>query len=94
MPRDQTPHAVTRGTPVPPPKENPSRYASRVHAFRRALLWEALVSADGNRTYAARVLGLERTYFQRLIRQFDAATRPSRWMRADTHTEQERTVTS
>jgi len=38
--------------------------------LKRELLARALADAGGNRTHAARALGLERTYFCRLIREF------------------------
>lgn len=37
---------------------------------KRAILTEALTQAGGNRTKAARVLGMQRTYLLRLIRQY------------------------
>jgi DNA-binding NtrC family response regulator len=36
-------------------------------AFQRALLRQALAQAQGNHTAAAQALGLQRTYFQRLL---------------------------
>jgi DNA-binding NtrC family response regulator len=38
-----------------------------VAAFRRDLLRQALAQAQGNHTVAAQALGLQRTYFQRLL---------------------------
>jgi DNA-binding NtrC family response regulator len=43
-------------------------YASAIEAYRRALLEHALTRSRGNRTHAARALGLQRTYFGRLLR--------------------------
>lgn len=42
-----------------------------VDAFKRELLERALVAAGGNRTHAARALGLQRTYLLRLMREFE-----------------------
>lgn len=43
-------------------------YFARVNAARRAILREALVQHGGNRSHAARALGLARRYFLKLIR--------------------------
>ena len=54
---------------------------------KRELLTSALAATGGNRTHAARRLGLQRTYFLRLLREFNAAgapprrPQPSRWIR-------------
>ena len=45
-------------------------YHDTVDRFRRALLTEVLQFTNGNRTKAARVLGLQRTYLVRLIGKF------------------------
>lgn len=47
-----------------------SAYQKEVEAFRRQLIQSALEANDGNRTHAARALGLQRTYLLRLIRLF------------------------
>src|ERR1700752_3738762 len=53
-----------------------------VSDFKRRLLEATLTQAGGNRTRAARALGLQRTYLLRLIREFQiripAASTPSR----------------
>jgi hypothetical protein len=46
--------------------------------FKRRLLEQALRSAGGNRTHAARALGLQRTYLLRLIRDLGVAVPPAR----------------
>ena len=43
------------------------RYHETVDQFRRLLLTHVLQACGGNRTQAARVLGLQRTYLVRLI---------------------------
>jgi len=45
-------------------------YHAKVEACRRQLLQEALAQTDGNRTRAAELLGLQRTYLARLLRQY------------------------
>ena len=46
-----------------------SVYALAVRACRRHLILLALNAAGGNRTVAARALGLQRSYLQLLMRQ-------------------------
>jgi DNA-binding NtrC family response regulator len=43
-------------------------YHDATVAFQRALLRQALAQAQGNHTAAAQALGLQRTYFQRLLK--------------------------
>jgi DNA-binding NtrC family response regulator len=45
------------------------KFQALVHAYRRHLLAEALRQADGNRSQAARDLGLTRPYFVKLLRE-------------------------
>lgn len=47
-------------------------YHDAVKSFRRDLLRHALEQTGNNRTRAAELLGLQRTYFMRLIRDIDA----------------------
>lgn len=47
-----------------------SAYHREVARFRRSLIRAALEAHGGNRTHAARTLGLQRTYLLRLIRDF------------------------
>ena len=51
-------------------KEPLTDYHRCVDAFKKDLLERALRAHGGNRTYAARALGLQRTYLLRLIREF------------------------
>ena len=53
--------------PVPPTLS----YHAATVAFQRALLRQALAQAQGNHTAAAQALGLQRTYFQRLLKSLD-----------------------
>jgi DNA-binding NtrC family response regulator len=41
-----------------------------VEAFKRELLRVSLEAHGGNRTHAARALGLQRTYLLRLVREY------------------------
>jgi hypothetical protein len=51
---------------------NPSgTYHERLLAFRRALIRDTILAAGGNKSRAARVLGLQRTYLLRLVRDLD-----------------------
>ncbi|MBM3217910.1 MAG: hypothetical protein FJZ38_04385 [Candidatus Rokubacteria bacterium] len=54
----------------------PFGYHCAVSAFKRRLIESALRDAAGNRTHAARVLGLQRTYLLRLIRELRVAAPP------------------
>ncbi|MEE2779351.1 MAG: helix-turn-helix domain-containing protein, partial [Myxococcota bacterium] len=47
-------------------------YQGAVRVFRRDLLRYALETTGGNRTHAAELLGVQRTYFMRLIRELGA----------------------
>ncbi|MGM0574669.1 MAG: helix-turn-helix domain-containing protein [Myxococcota bacterium] len=47
-------------------------YHDAVRDFRRQLLRHALTTTEGNRTRAAELLGVQRTYFMRLIRDLGA----------------------
>ncbi|MGH9459939.1 MAG: helix-turn-helix domain-containing protein [Vicinamibacteria bacterium] len=44
-------------------------YHQHVDNFKRDLLTQTLVAHCGNRTHAAKALGLQRTYLLRLIRE-------------------------
>jgi DNA-binding NtrC family response regulator len=54
-----------------------SYYNEAIRDFRRELIERTLHEFDGNRTHAARALGLERTSLQRLIRDLAVAAPPS-----------------
>lgn len=61
----------------PPASENGSfGYHGAVSNFKRRLIETALRDAAGNRTHAARVLGLQRTYLLRLMRELRVAAPP------------------
>lgn len=52
-----------------------NEYQRAVEEFKRELLVLTLAAHGGNRSRAARALGLQRTYFVRLIRQFGVGER-------------------
>src|SRR2546425_6721111 len=54
--------AVTPPTPAPAPAPRPNGFHGAVSDFKRRLLEATLTQAGGNRTRAARALGLQRTY--------------------------------
>ena len=51
-------------------------YHGAVWEFKRRLIEATLHAARGNRTHAARALGLQRTYLLRLIRDLGVAAPP------------------
>ena len=51
-------------------------YHGAVSDFKRRLIEATLHQARGNRTHAARALGLQRTYLLRLIRDLNVAAPP------------------
>ena len=51
-------------------------YQQEVECFKRQLLTRALEAHGGNRTHAAKALGLQRTYLLRLIREFSLNVPP------------------
>lgn len=59
-----------------PAVERPAGYHGAVSDFKRRLIETTLREASGNRTHAARVLGLQRTYLLRLIRELNVAAPP------------------
>ena len=69
--------AVTEGSrglaaPAPALSDEPGSagYHGAVSAFKRRLIEATLTELGGNRTRAARALGLQRTYLLRLMREF------------------------
>jgi DNA-binding NtrC family response regulator len=58
--------APPRAAPIP----SPLSYHAATVAFQRELLRQALAQAQGNHTAAAQSLGLQRTYFHRLLHSF------------------------
>ena len=50
-----------------------NEYQRAVEQFKREFLVLTLAAHGGNRSRAARALGVQRTYFVRLIRQFGLA---------------------
>jgi len=69
---------VMNSLPGPTPTAPPSTigYHGAVSDFKRRLIEATLHQARGNRTHAARALGLQRTYLLRLIRDLGVAAPP------------------
>jgi len=51
------------------PRPRPLGFHGAVSEFKRRLIEATLTQAGGNRTRAARALGLQRTYLLRLMRE-------------------------
>jgi hypothetical protein len=62
--------------PDPPARDETLGYHGAVSDFKRRLIEATLQQARGNRTHAARRLGLQRTYLLRLIRELQVAAPP------------------
>ena len=63
------------GTSVPPAEGGRIiPYHETVEGHKRRVIEEALIRTNGNRTQAAELLGLQRTYLSRLIRQLGIST--------------------
>jgi len=56
--------------------DRPIGYHGAVSEFKRRLIEATLHQVRGNRTHAARALGLQRTYLLRLIRDLGVAAPP------------------
>ena len=54
----------------------PADYHEAVSEFKRRLIEVTLRESHGNRTHAARVLGLQRTYLLRLMRDLHVVAPP------------------
>ena len=57
---------------------NDTRYRAAVVAFKRELIETTLRTHGGNRTHAARSLGIPRTYLVRLIHHLAVMPSPAR----------------
>ncbi len=72
--------------PAPSPALGPRLlgFHGAVSEFKRRLIEATLTQAGGNRTRAARALGLQRTYLLRLMREFEVRIPPppGPWRRA------------
>ena len=72
-------------TPASPPASRPPvGFHGAVTDFKRRLIEATLTQLGGNRTRAARALGLQRTYLLRLMREFEVhiPPPPGPWRRA------------
>ena len=63
---------------VTPCGDRAESFHGAVYDFKRKLIEASLLRAHGNRTHAARALGLQRTYLLRLIRELGVAVPPRR----------------
>src|SRR5437870_13912074 len=76
--------AVAPPPPAPAPEPKRHGFHGAVSEFKRRLIEATLTQAGGNRTRAARALGLQRTYLLRLMREFEVRIPPppGPWRRA------------
>lgn len=77
--------ATAPPTPAPAPEPKPNGFHGAVSEFKRRLIEATLTQSGGNRTRAARALGLQRTYLLRLMREFEVHIPPPAgpWRRAN-----------
>ena len=73
-------HLSGSGSPAQEPNqtEGPRLYHEKMEAYSRKILLEALQRNDWNQTRAAEDLGLQRTYFTKMLRQKNISGRPPR----------------
>jgi DNA-binding NtrC family response regulator len=71
-----TPSLTPSLTGVSPAAERALGYHGAVCDFKRRLIEATLHQVRGNRTHAARALGLQRTYLLRLMRELRVAAPP------------------
>jgi DNA-binding NtrC family response regulator len=81
-PASQPPAGLTKppeGFPRPSPgfAQPGAGFHGAVCEFKRRLIEATLSQSGGNRTRAARALGLQRTYLLRLIREFQVRVPPA-----------------
>jgi DNA-binding NtrC family response regulator len=74
LPESSVMNSMTGPTPTAAPST--IGYHGAVSDFKRRLIEATLHQARGNRTHAARALGLQRTYLLRLIRDLGVAAPP------------------
>ncbi|MBI1737365.1 MAG: hypothetical protein HYR51_19505 [Candidatus Rokubacteria bacterium] len=70
------PTPPSAAAPTPPSATQPVGYHGAVHEFKRRLIEATLHQVRGNRTHAARALGLQRTYLLRLMRDLRVTAPP------------------
>jgi DNA-binding NtrC family response regulator len=76
-PRPRTPKGLADTGVADAPARPLPGFHGAVSDFKRRLLEATLTQAGGNRTRAARALGLQRTYLLRLIREFEVRVPPA-----------------
>jgi len=62
--------------PTAAPEPKTTGFHGAVSEFKRRLIEATLAQSGGNRTRAARALGLQRTYLLRLMREFQVQIPP------------------
>ena len=84
LPMGAAPPTPSPATPSPPPGPRLLGFHGAVSEFKRRLIEATLTQTGGNRTRAARALGLQRTYLLRLMREFEVhiPPPPGPWRRA------------
>ncbi|PWU21740.1 MAG: hypothetical protein C5B48_10940 [Candidatus Rokuibacteriota bacterium] len=70
LPRDGVTQPTASLSPLPPPPKPVVGFHGAVSDFKRRLIEATLTQSGGNRTRAAKALGLQRTYLLRLMREF------------------------
>ncbi len=74
----RTPKGLTSAAALPSAPARPlPGFHGAVSDFKRRLIEATLTQSGGNRTRAARALGLQRTYLLRLIREFEVRVPPA-----------------
>ncbi|MGH7375104.1 MAG: helix-turn-helix domain-containing protein [Candidatus Rokuibacteriota bacterium] len=68
--------SATAALPAAPARPLPGFHGA-VSDFKRRLIEATLTQSGGNRTRAARALGLQRTYLLRLMREFEIRVPPA-----------------
>jgi DNA-binding NtrC family response regulator len=69
-------NAIPEPGPTAVAPSRPLGYHGAVSDFKRRLIESTLHQMRGNRTHTARVLGLQRTYLLRLMRELNVAAPP------------------
>jgi DNA-binding NtrC family response regulator len=79
IPRGGVPKSAVPAPPLTAPAAPKPAvgFHGAVSEFKRRLIEATLAQAGGNRTRAARALGLQRTYLLRLMREFQIRIPPS-----------------
>ena len=74
----QTGHVLPQVSPASEKEKERTGYHDAVVDFKRSLIETTLRQTEGNRTRAAKFLGLQRTYLLRLMRDLQVKAPPGR----------------